>query len=164
MIWLILAVIAFVVVLAIAGIFVMFLRSSGSSIESAGDEDLDYDGLEDKVFRCRECGEEIDPFDEACPSCGAEFEAEMFECPYCGDMISDPRDLVCPSCGENLTREPAICPNCSAVVPSTSTHCDVCGVDYWSPIFVEKKKDRPFTPPPPREPEPKKEEENTEEE
>ena len=132
-------------------------------METAGEEELDYDGLEDKDFRCRECGEIVDPFDEACSSCGAEFEIE-FECPYCDEMIGDPRDLVCPSCGENLTREPAICPNCAAVVPSTSNHCDVCGVDYWSPIFVEKKRDRPFTPPPPREPEPKKEEENKEDE
>jgi rRNA maturation endonuclease Nob1 len=165
MIWLIFVALgAFLAVLAIAGIAILLMGRSGSSVESAGDEDLNYDGL-DKDFRCRECGEILDdPYQESCPSCGAEFEEE-FECPYCGEMIDTDtvRGLVCPNCGENLTREPAICPGCAAMVPAESTHCDVCGTDFWSAILIEKKKDRPFTPPPPREPEPKKEESSEEE-
>ena len=139
--------IVFVVMLIVTGLLIAYIRSQGTVVvhpESEGE--LDYDGLEDKEFLCRNCGEPIDPFDDECMECGAQFELE-FECQYCGEMIDDPRELVCPSCGEALITEVSVCPGCNSVVNNEATHCEVCGDDFWSPIFLSPRKAPKFNPP-----------------
>lgn len=139
----------FVVMLIIIGLFIMFQRSRGDQVieaSAAYDEEMDYDGLEDKDFVCRNCGDVVDPFDEECPSCGYELTLE-FECPYCHGDIDDPRELVCPHCGEALMKEVTVCPDCESVVPNSATHCEVCGADFWSPIFLSPRKQPKFQPP-----------------
>jgi hypothetical protein len=137
----------FVLMLIVTIGFIAYLRSQGTVVvhpESEGE--LDYDGLEDKEFLCRNCGEPIDPYDDECMECGAQFEME-FECQYCGEMIDDPRELVCPSCGEALITEVSVCPGCNSVVNNEATHCEVCGDDFWSPIFLSPRKVPKFNPP-----------------
>jgi len=139
--------IVIVVMLLVTIGFIAYLRSQGTVVvhpESEGE--LDYDGLEDKEFLCRNCGEPIDPYDDECMECGAQFELE-FECQYCGELIDDPRELVCPSCGEALLNEVTVCPGCNAVVHNEATHCEVCGDDFWSPLYLSPRKKPRFTPP-----------------
>ncbi len=139
--------IVFVVMLLVTIGFIAYLRSQGTVVvHPEGEGELDYDGLEDKEFLCRNCGEPIDPFDDECMECGAQFEME-FECQYCGEMIDDPRELVCPSCGEALITEVTVCPSCNSVVNNEATHCEVCGDDFWSPLYLSPRKVPKFNPP-----------------
>ena len=162
MLLLIIGICVCVFMLLVALGFAWFIRSKGATVIMPDESgDFDYDGFEDKEFLCRACGEPIDPFDDECPGCGAELETE-FECQYCGELIDDPRELVCPACGEALLTEVTVCPSCNSVVPNNSNHCEVCGSDYWSPIYLSPRKSPKFIPPP--EPEEGEEEEGGEEE
>jgi len=138
-------------------VFAIMQRSKGDTIIHPEDEgEMDYDGLEDKEFLCRNCGDVVDAFDEECNNCGAELDPE-FECQYCGEFIDDPRELVCPSCGEALLSEVTVCPACNSVCPNSATHCEVCNSDFWSPIYLSPRKVPRFVPP--EEPEEGEEEE-----
>ncbi len=152
------------VVLLLAVVLAVFVfKSKGTTYITHPDDqgDVDYDGLEDKEFLCRNCGDVVDPFDEECPNCGSELETE-FECQYCGELVEDPRELVCPACGEALMDEVTVCPSCTSIVPNNANHCEVCGDDFWSPLYLSPRKVPKFVPP--DEPEEQEEEAEGEEE